>query len=381
MKKLASILLFFVPAIMFAQHSVQLIPDVPSTVKVSIPGYNERIPAAIVNMTMQFDAATEILSVQMNSGGVASPNYGYVWLPQHEIVYDEMRSYMKNRGFRLKKEQTFIDQENFLNLQSQPVLASVFADGMTFDGNYDLQVPPKKKIRKELERQMIPLDGVRTLELKFKVNPNTKDVVLTLRNPMPMTSRKRIAFMAEDVIINISIDRCKLTEEQLTTVKEYLNMFKAGEDMLAELKRNNRSLMGRVAGLLIDQYEAIDTKRFQNTGCEEIGTTFEELEECVERIRQSMSKPAPDPTPTSKSNDCDTKKLNAEIKSTTTKLNNLVNDWSLASDASSKAEKKAAFDAAVKAFDAKLNGLPSGCKSKLDAKLLKNYEFVKKLIK
>ena len=98
------------------------------------------------------------------------------------------------------------------------------------------------------------------------------------------------------------------------------------------------------------------------------------------RIRESILPQPPVPTP-SPSNDCDTKKLNAEIKSTTTKLNNLVNDWSLASDAASKAEKKAAFESAVKAFDAKLNDLPSGCKAKLDSKLIKNYEFVKKLIK
>ena len=125
----------------------------------------------------------------------------------------------------------------------------------------------------------------------------------------------------------------------------------------------------------------IDTKRFRNTGCEEVDAKLNELEECIERIRNLVSKSTPVQEPSSNASSCDVKKLNAEIKSTTTKLNNLVNDWSLASDASSKAEKKAAFDSTVKSFDAKLEGLPSGCKAKLDAKLLKNYEFVKKLIK
>ena len=69
---------------------------------------------------------------------------------------------------------------------------------------------------------------------------------------------------------------------------------------------------------------------------------------------------------------------NADVKWTTTKLNNLVNDWSLASTPAEKAEKKASFDAIVKSFDAKLN--EADCR-KLDPKLLKNYEFVKKLIK
>ena len=69
---------------------------------------------------------------------------------------------------------------------------------------------------------------------------------------------------------------------------------------------------------------------------------------------------------------------NADVKSTTTKLNDLVNDWSMASTPAEKAEKKASFDAIVKSFDAKLN--EADCKN-LDPKLLKNYEFVKKLIK
>ena len=59
----------------------------------------------------------------------------------------------------------------------------------------------------------------------------------------------------------------------------------------------------------------------------------------------------------------------------------MVNDWSLAPDAATKAEKKASFEATYQRFDAKLNELPAGCKGKLDAKLLKNYEFVKKLVK
>ena len=73
--------------------------------------------------------------------------------------------------------------------------------------------------------------------------------------------------------------------------------------------------------------------------------------------------------------------LDAEVKATTTKMNNLINEWSLAGDAATKKEKKAAFDAVVKAFDAKLNSLPAGCKDKLNAKQLKKYEQAKKLIK
>jgi hypothetical protein len=73
--------------------------------------------------------------------------------------------------------------------------------------------------------------------------------------------------------------------------------------------------------------------------------------------------------------------LDAEVKSTTSKINNIINEWSLAGDAATKKEKKAAFDSVVKAFDAKLNSLPAGCKDKLNAKQLKKYEQAKKLIK
>ena len=88
--------------------------------------------------------------------------------------------------------------------------------------------------------------------------------------------------------------------------------------------------------------------------------------------RSCVYGPPPSPSPST----CGVS--NADVKSTTTKLNDLVNDWSMASTPAEKAEKKASFDAIVKSFDAKLN--EADCR-KLDPKLLKNYEFVKKLIK
>ena len=152
-------------------------------------------------------------------------------------------------------------------------------------------------------------------------------------------------------------------------------MFKVGLAKVKEVKRSSRSLMTKVQALLNDQYDKIDIKRFQNTGCPEIEAALDELGDIRSAINDELPPPPPPPV------ECDAKKLNAEIKSTTSKLNNMVNDWSLAPDAASKAEKKAAFNAAVKAFDAKLNGLNADCKKNLDQKLLNNYEFVKKLVK
>lgn len=384
MKKLAIILLAFIPAMLFAQYQVQVASGEPQTLKVSVPAYNDRIPAATMTMKFDFNPDDETLLVTMGSGGMASPNYDKVWLPQHEITYNEMPDYMNERGVKLKKAQTYVDQENFLNLGSEPVSAAIACDGMKFSGVYDLKSP--KKVKKELDKQMVPLDGKMELNLKFNILDNRSDLTLTLRNPMPMHRKGRkatIDYVADDIVVEINLDRCKESRSMLATIEEYVNMFTVGENTLDDMKRSSRSLMGKVRSLLLEQYAEIDLKRFENTGCAEIDEYYAQIEACIERIEATEKATSSSVKKTSSDNNagCDTKKLNADIKSTTTKLNNLVNEWSMASSASEKAEKKASFEATVKNFDAKLNGLPSGCKSKLDSKLLKNYEFVKKLIK
>jgi hypothetical protein len=232
-------------------------------------------------------------------------------------------------------------------------------------------------VKKDLDKQMVPLDGKMELNLKFNIVNNHSDLKLTLRNPMPMHrkgSKAVVDFMANDVTIDIQLDRCKESRPLLTTIEEYVEIFSVGEAKVNELKKSGRSLMDKMKALLNEQYNQIDFKRFQNTGCAEIDQKYEQLEACMERINGSTPPPSPTPTTT-----CGVS--NADVKSTTTKLNNIVNAWSMASSPAEKAEKKASFDATVKSFDAKLNGLSADCKKKLDAKLLKNYEFVKKLIK
>ena len=183
MKKIAIILFALMPAMLFAQYQVQVASGEPQTLKVSVPAYNDRIPAAVMTMKFDFNPDDETLLVTMGSGGVASPNYDKVWLPQHDISYYELANYMKTRGIKLKKAKTYIDQENFLDLGSKPVSASIACEGMTFTGYYDLQSP--KKVKKELDRQMVPLDGKMELKLTFNIVDNGSDLKLTLRNPMP----------------------------------------------------------------------------------------------------------------------------------------------------------------------------------------------------
>ena len=383
MKKLAIILFTLMPTMLFAQYQVQVASGEPQTLKVSVPAYNDRIPAAIMTMKFDFNPDTETLLVTMGSGGMPSPNYDKVWLPQHDISYSEMPTYMKNRGVKLKKAQTYVDQENFLNLGSQPMSASIAPEGMTFSGTYDLVVPKKKKVKKELDKQMVPLDGKMELNLSFKIADNRSDLKLTLRNPMPMHrsgSKAIVDFVANDITIDIQLDRCKESRLLLATIEEYVEMFEVGEAKVNELKRKNRSLMNTVIGLLNDQYSKIDLKRFQNTGCAEIDEALDRLTTCYENINEKPKpNPNPNPNPDPPIKTCGV--TTADVKSTTNKLNGIVNKWSTASSPAQKAEHKASFDAAVKSFDAKLNALSSDCKKKIDSKVLKDYDFVKRLVK
>jgi len=383
MKKLAIILFTLMPTMLFAQYQVQVASGEPQTLKVSVPAYNDRIPAAIMTMKFDFNPDTETLLVTMGSGGMPSPNYDKVWLPQHDISYSEMPTYMKNRGVKLKKAQTYVDQENFLNLGSQPMSASISPEGMTFSGTYELVVPKKKKVKKELDKQMVPLDGKMELNLSFKIADNRSDLKLTLRNPMPMHrsgSKAIVDFVANDITIDIQLDRCKESRLLLATIEEYVEMFEVGEAKVNELKRKNRSLMNTVIGLLNDQYSKIDLKRFQNTGCAEIDEALDRLTTCYENINEKPKpNPNPNPNPDPPIKTCGV--TTADVKSTTNKLNGIVNKWSTASSPAQKAEHKASFDAAVKSFDAKLNALSSDCKKKIDSKVLKDYDFVKRLVK
>jgi len=233
---------------------------------------------------------------------------------------------------------------------------------------------------------MVPLDGKMELNLSFKIADNRSDLKLTLRNPMPMHrsgSKAIVDFVANDITIDIQLDRCKESRPLLATIEEYVEMFEVGEAKVNELKRKNRSLMNTVVGLLNDQYSKIDLKRFKNTGCAEIDEKCEELGAIMERINGSSN----DDKDKGKDKGKEEKiykgcgVTTADVKSTTSKLNSIVNKWSTASTPAQKAEHKASFDAAVKSFDTKLNALSSDCKKKIESKVLKDYDFVKKLVK
>lgn len=369
------LLVLFAPAMLFAQFDVTVVTGETTDLKVTIPGYNDRIPAAVMSMKFEFDQDSETLLVRMGSS-YEKPQYDKIWLPQHDIPYDDLGSYMKDRGVKMVRSNSFIDQENFLNLAEKKVNASIQCTGMSFTGVYDLKSP--RRVKRQLDHQMVPLDGEMELDLKFKVFKGVSRIVLKLRNPIALdrSGRKGIlGFMGRDVEINIKLERCKDAEQMIQTIQEYEALFQVALDKVNELKRNP-SNQKAYRDFIMREYAVIETSRFRDADCEEVQNSFRNLQDIIDQI----DKGTPPPPPINNS-DCDVKTLNNEIKTTTSNLNNLVNDWSLAGSAAAKAEKKAAFDAAVKKFDDKLNNLPSGCRGKLDQKLLKNYEFVKKLVK
>ena len=366
---------------LFAQLNVSVSTEGSTDLKVTIPGYNERIPAAVMNLKFEFDQETEILTVRMGRP-TETPKYDKVWLPQNDIPYAELGSYMNNRGVKMVRTNTFLDQENFQNLSSKTINASIQCTGMSFTGVYDLKSP--KKVKKQLDHQMVPLDGKMELDLRFKVFKGVSRTMLKLRNPIVLDRSGRkglLAFMAEDIVINIKLERCKDAEQLIQTIQEYEALFQVAEDKLIELKRNP-SNQKAYKEFILRELSVIDMSRFRDADCDDVQSSYQSLMDCIDRINaMGTSSGSGYNSGTQQESSCDVNALNKEIKSTTSSLNNLVNDWSLAGSAAAKAEKKAAFDAAVKRFDDKLNSLPAGCKNKLDQKLLKNYEFVKKLVK
>ncbi len=383
MKKLSLILvsLILFPAMLSAQYQVKAVHQEPVDLEIEIPGYNASVAKATMNLNFEFDQATETLTVHMGKGKTNCP-YNKVWLIQHDVPFTGLEAYAKERGIKLKKDKTYTDQEKVIGFKSDTEYASIKCQGMTFKGIYDLKVPKKMKVKKQLDYQMVPLDGLMVLDLAFNVTNKAKNVTLTLRNPIPLNrkggKKAYMAFVAQDITINIELGRCKDAEQNILTIQEYENMFAIAEEKLIELKKSP-SNQKAYKDFIMRLYGEIDVDRFANTGCDEIEASYDNWMETMRRIEE-MGKSTgggggvkPEPS------GCDVAKLNGEIKSISNKLNNLVNDINMASDAASKAEKKASFDATVKSFDEKLNNLPSGCKAKLDAKLLKNYEFVKKL--
>ena len=382
MKKIALFLLtiLFVPAMLFAQYKVSVSTEESTDLTVDIPGYNERVPKASMNLRFEFDQASETLLVRCGAANINS-NYDKVWLPQHDVAFAELGSYMSNHGVKMIKSFNYSDQESFIDFSNKTLNASIQATGMTFSGVYDLK--SSRRVKKELDHQMVPLDGKMELDLSFKVNPGNSNVTLKFRNPIPMDRSGRkgtLGFVADDITITIKLERCKDAEQMIQTIQEYEALFQVAEDKLNELKKSP-STQKSFKDFVMNEFNVIDLNRFKNADCEDIQRSYQSLMDCIGRIEDMGKKETYNNNNNNTQPSCDTKKLEAEVKTVTNKLNNLVNDWSLASDAAAKAEKKAAFESEVKKFDAKLNELPSGCKDKLDKKLLKNYEFVKKLIK
>ena len=232
------------------------------------------------------------------------------------------------------------------------------------------------------------MDGKSSMRIVIRVTNHSNQLVVHVKNPIPIMKdgkNAEIQYVGNDfdIVVDIRRDYCDENSAMMKSIKEYLVLFTNGEK---DLKEASRPMKGKTKEMLLSQFEKIDSERFNNTGCPEIQAKYDELIACIGRITEMETKPGPAPLPTGGGKDepqeeCDVNKLNRDLERATEQLNNIFNDWSLAKNAESKQAKKDEFDTKVKSTDTMLNALPRSCRNKLDAKIVRNYDFVKKLFK
>ena len=394
-KKLATAVLAAMPFMAFAEsaYTFNLEPDQPVTQTITVKGYNDRIPSVDLELTAQFSKTDRVMTFKVSApkpeapagkgkkGQPAKAAAGaneFVWFPQNKIKIEDFKDYFKKRGGAFKSTATFNEQISFLNLYDSSVETFADARGCNYDG---CELTSPMKLSKPIDRQILPLDGKSEMEMTFKLEEGAKKVYVILKNPMPMIKGKVLNYIGSDIEIeiNLTIDTCKENEQLLVIAKEYLAVFAAGEAKMEELQRSGRALLAKCKELLVEQFSKIDARRFDNSGCEELQYAYDDLMSCMDRLKaydtSAGTAAAEAPAP------CDPAALNSEIRAATSRLNGLANDWISARDEATKASQKAAFDSLVSATDATIRGLSQSCASRLDSKILNNYETAKKLIK
>ena len=355
----------------------------PMNTFVTITGDSEMFPPVEMNVITEYNQEKEHVSLIFGKA-ITKPTFNYVWLPQEAIAYKDLSSYFKSEDNKMKTSRRFDKQAEQMNLMERSTEPSISCEGGVFDGLY--YVSPQPKL--EMDRRLIPLDGKSSMRIVIRVTNHSNQLVVHVKNPIPIMKdgkNAEIQYVGNDfdIVVDIRRDYCDENSAMMKSIKEYLVLFTNGEK---DLKEASRPMKGKTKEMLLSQFEKIDSERFNNTGCPEIQAKYDELIACIGRITEMETKPGPAPLPTGGGKDepqeeCDVNKLNRDLERATEQLNNIFNDWSLAKNAESKQAKKDEFDTKVKSTDTMLNALPRSCRNKLDAKIVRNYDFVKKLFK
>ncbi len=384
--KLFVVLLSLMPALLAAQvreFQIEARSNKPMNTFVTITGDSEIFPPVEMNVIAEYNQEKEHVSLIFGKA-ITKPAFNSVWLPQEAIAYKDLSSYFKSKGNKLKTSRRFDKQAEQMNLMDRSTEPSISCEGGVFDGLY--YVSPQPKL--EMDRRLIPLDGKSSMKIVVRVTNHGNRLVVHVKNPIPLMKdgkNAEIQYVGNDfdIVVDIRRDYCDENRAMMKSIKEYLVLFTNGEN---DLKEASRPMKGKTKEMLLSQFEKIDCERFNNTGCPEIQAKYDELMACIGRINEMEAKPSPGVPTSGGGKDepqelCDVNKLNRDMERATEQLNNLFNDWSLAKNAESKQAKKDEFDNKVKSTDAMLNALPRSCRNKLDAKIIRNYDFVKKLFK
>ena len=377
MKRLFVLLLGLLPVWAWAQKEM------------TIEGPNDKVAPVVLKVTSDFDPEKGALRLTLIGDDTSECNM--LWLLQEATSYGQLEKYFKQNEGKLSLSSFVKEQMKFMNLGEKTADPVIRVEGAMLT---DKAIQTKEGVKAKIQKQILPLDNRSALVLNLQVTPGAETVTLTLDNPLLLlsnTGKYELAFIGQSVSMDfdVKIDYCNAHKEMLVQLQEYNQIFGKGEETLQQAQS---TCVDKLKALLIIEYTQIDFKRFENTNCQEIDDELAALKALTERIAKfelpkdgggggggggagsaAGSAPAVD--------DCNTKKLNDDLKAAVVKMNTYANDWISSSDPTVKQAKKLAFDGLVKETDAKINALSPACRKKVDGSSLKNYEMAKKLIK
>ena len=378
MKRLFVLMLVMFPIWVWAQKEM------------TIEGPNDKVAPVVLKVTSDFDPEKGDLKIVITGDDTSECNM--LWLLQEATSYGQLEKYFKQNEGKLSLSSFVKEQMKFMNLGEKTADPVVRVEGAQL---VDKAIQTKEGVKAKIQKQILPLDNRSAMVLNLQVTPGTETVTLTLNNPLLLfsyTGKYELAFIGQTVSMDfdVKIDYCNAHQEMLAQLREYNQIFGKGEETLQQAQGN---CVDKLKALLIIEYTQIDFKRFENTNCQEIDDELAALKALTERIAKleapkeggsgagsGAGASAGSSAPTAM-DDCNTKKLNDDLKAAVVKLNTYANDWISASDPTVKQAKKLAFDGLVKETDAKINALSPTCKKKIDSGAMKNYEMAKKLIK
>lgn len=354
-----------------------------------IEGPNDKVAPVTFQVTSDFDQENGTLRLTLTGDDTAEANA--LWLLQEATGYDVLDKYFKKNEGKLSLSSFAKEQMSFMNLWEKTADPVIQVTGAQLSDKTAIQT--KEGMKAKIQKQILPLDTRSALVLNLQVTPGIETVTLTMNNPLLLfnnSGRYELAFIGQPVSMDfdVKIDYCGAHAEMLDQLQEYIRIFGKGEETLQQAQS---TCVDKLKALLIIEYTQIDFKRFENTKCQEIDDALAALKALTERIAKfelpkdggggGGAGSASGSSASTAVDDCNTKKVNDDLKAAVVKMNTYANDWISSNDPTVKQAKKLAFDGVVKETDAKINALAPACRKKLDSGALKNYEMAKKLVK